>query len=753
MSTHENSSLPNNAADANLMAVRNSSPLDIPEGAWAAAPVLPETESSNKQDLSIYFHALRRRWLVASAIGLVCALMAAVGVWFGIGEQYTASEVLMVRATDPTLVFDTSDSQLPGTSEFDVFRQTQLQHFKNRYVLTAALRNPLLRQYKISEPDAEAWLMDELSVVTPGEAEVMWVSLSDSNPVKARDLVEATVQAYLSEVVSKETNQQVRRLQELQAAQITKKQEVLAARKKYTDAVNEQGASDTHAMSVQQTTAVDLLRVLRMEQMSINAELMRVEGDLTAQKALLANVDQMVISEFEVDDYLKSDIAAREMAIELAFRKMKISEDLAVVQGGAGARHAAQMQNELTQIEADLMDQRDGVRTGIREMRRSQLSQEIVRLESQADNLRNQKTIMAQQVAAQDLRAQDISAMSVELEMARDDLENLSESLKQINRQIEELEVEQKSRPRVERANGPKSQVEQPIYPDNYPTRMALTLLSMVAGLCLPTVGILWWDTRGRRVNTAAEISGGVGLPVLGSVPMIPARVLGQLGAPTPRNQSWRMRLTESADGIAARLLRKADVEKTRVILVTSAVGGEGKTTLATQLAMSLARNGRRTVLVDFDLRRPSFDEIFGLPLGPGLCEVLRGENDLGDTVQPTGTENLSVATAGYWDRGVLSSLANAAAGPLLDELRADYDFVIVDASPILPVADTRYIAQQVDAVILSVFRDISKTPKVQAACELLDAFGVSAVEAVVTGNSAELRDKEMDYEPQVAEQ
>ena len=82
-------------------------------------------------------------------------------------------------------------------------------------------------------------------------------------------------------------------------------------------------------------------------------------------------------------------------------------------------------------------------------------------------------------------------------------------------------------------------------------------------------------------------------------------------------------------------------------------MSGEGKTTLATQLAMSLARAQRRTVLVDFDLRQPTLDGALGLPLGPGICEALRGEGDIMDMVQQTETECLSVVTAGSWNRQV----------------------------------------------------------------------------------------------------
>ena len=92
--------------------------------------------------------------------------------------------------------------------------------------------------------------------------------------------------------------------------------------------------------------------------------------------------------------------------------------------------------------------------------------------------------------------------------------------------------------------------------------------------------------------------------------------------------------------------LRK-DSDDVRVVMVCSAIQGEGKTTLAVQLATRLARTGERTLLVDYDLRRPSIHRIFGMPRGPGVSDCLRNEFDLDQVVHPSDAENLFVVTAG----------------------------------------------------------------------------------------------------------
>jgi capsular exopolysaccharide synthesis family protein len=176
-----------------------------------------------------------------------------------------------------------------------------------------------------------------------------------------------------------------------------------------------------------------------------------------------------------------------------------------------------------------------------------------------------------------------------------------------------------------------------------------------------------------------------------------------------------------------------------RVVLVSSALGGEGKTSLATQLAIRLAQTGEPTLLVDFDLRRPSLHEVFGLPRGPGVCEVLAAETEFGQTVRETDIKNLSIITAGRHLSNALGTLANGATGSLFERARQQYEFVIVDGSPVLPIADARLASQHVDAVILCIRRDVSQTHKVLAACELLAAFGAKRLLAVLTGSDDEM--------------
>lgn len=137
-------------------------------------------------------------------------------------------------------------------------------------------------------------------------------------------------------------------------------------------------------------------------------------------------------------------------------------------------------------------------------------------------------------------------------------------------------------------------------------------------------LAVAWRKARRGRVAAAGDVVHGLRLPLMGNVPAVPPRVLEAKGPLRGRDLHRQGRLAEAVDALRTLLLRGAG-EGPQVFMVTSAVGGEGKTTLAAQLASSLARAWRKTVLIDGDLRKPAAHRRFDVPLEPGLSEVLRG--------------------------------------------------------------------------------------------------------------------------------
>ena len=255
---------------------------------------------------------------------------------------------------------------------------------------------------------------------------------------------------------------------------------------------------------------------------------------------------------------------------------------------------------------------------------------------------------------------------------------------------------------------------------------------SFFAGL----FAVAYLEMQTKKVESADDVPAGLGLRVVGALP-IPAPPEPSRGGATARAEKdryWQTLLLESIDATRTMLVHAAKTEANRVVMIASAVSGEGKTSLTSHLATSLARGGSKVLLIDADLRRPCIHRIFDLPVGAGLSEVLRGEVAAADVINDTAVEDLKVLTAGYCDQKTIRILSQGGLGALFVQFKEQFDFVIVDSSPILPVADALIIAQQVDAVLFSVFRGVSRKTNASAAIQKLESLGVRIFGAVVTG-------------------
>jgi capsular exopolysaccharide synthesis family protein len=171
-----------------------------------------------------------------------------------------------------------------------------------------------------------------------------------------------------------------------------------------------------------------------------------------------------------------------------------------------------------------------------------------------------------------------------------------------------------------------------------------------------------------------------------------------------------------------------------RTVLITSPQKGEGKSVTASNLALTMAQElQRRVVLVDADLRKPSLQHLFGLPPGPGLAEYLTGAVELKDAMRFVPEHNLTVMTAGNAPLNPAELLGSTAMRRLLDHLRTRFDRVILDTPPVLPLADVAILAPLVDGSLIVVRAGVTPKPAIENA---LRAFDSSRLLGVVLNES-----------------
>jgi capsular exopolysaccharide synthesis family protein len=232
----------------------------------------------------------------------------------------------------------------------------------------------------------------------------------------------------------------------------------------------------------------------------------------------------------------------------------------------------------------------------------------------------------------------------------------------------------------------------------------------MVFSLLLAIGAAVLSDVLDNTVRDADELSRAMNVQVLGSLPLVTnwrkkiSPILGPASSSLNLNPSDDITMSGFRESV--RTLRNtlllADIDRrVRSILVTSASPSEGKSTTAIHLSVAHAEQGKKTLLIDCDLRRPSVHRKFGLTVNVGLSNVLLGELSWDAAlVKPEGIPNLDILAAGPPSRQA-SDIVGAGLADLLHKMSPQYDLIIVDAPPMLGFAESLEMSACIDGVLV----------------------------------------------------
>lgn len=238
--------------------------------------------------------------------------------------------------------------------------------------------------------------------------------------------------------------------------------------------------------------------------------------------------------------------------------------------------------------------------------------------------------------------------------------------------------------------------------------------VGLVAGLLIGAALALARAKLDRSVRDPEEAAALVGAPVIATIlrdeSLSKAHVFTRTGSSRTAEEYRQLRNNLQFLNID---------EPPKVIMITSAVPSEGKTTVTINLAVALAEAGHQVAVVESDLRRPLVSQYLDLVEGTGVTNILAGTADVDDVVQQFGN-GVSVIASGPKPPNPGELLASSQMSALLDKLRADHDFVLVDAPPLLPVADASGLAAFADGVLLSVRYGTTRKDQLQQAAAVL---------------------------------
>ena len=234
------------------------------------------------------------------------------------------------------------------------------------------------------------------------------------------------------------------------------------------------------------------------------------------------------------------------------------------------------------------------------------------------------------------------------------------------------------------------------------PRRLYIVISGLLIGT-LVGVGILFLLNRlDDRLETPEDIEEQLEEPILGQLPEVEKKHYKEGYLLLTRMKTHTM-FAESLRGVRSALLLSPEGTSKRMLAVTSAVPGDGKTTFTTNFAVTLALAGNRTLLIDADLRRGNIHGYFEQPLDGGLSEVLQGRLDVKEAVRETGIQNLFFMRAGERPANPSELLIGSATKELIMQLRQEFDYVVFDCPPLTAIDDTFSIAAYLDGLFFVV--------------------------------------------------
>lgn len=672
------------------------------------------------------WHSFRRRWLPAVALGTLLATLAAVSVWFFMPRGYEAVAWLRVSAKSGMLGSGGRDG-----GEYESYRKTQVALIKSPFVLTSALRRPGiadLTTLREEREDPVGWLTRSVQVTAPMESEVVQVRLRGEHAADIAKIVNAVTSAYLEDIVNKERAENLGRRDALEKKYKENMAEMREMRETFNTLARTLGTRDSAEVATQRSLLLDHLGTLR-------SQLSQSQRDLTAIDAELSILDAKARGEIAgedalADEVVESAIIRDPQIVDLGERLAAIEESILFqeqrsARGGNEpavkrlrsqrdqvVRRITERRNELRpQIVAQFALEGVGRRSGqvaespvVLKMRREMLALTVAEISKEFDKVAKEAT--------------ELGKANADLEARRNEIEQLQRVTDQIGIQLEtsSLDLSMPSRVTlIEEAGVPEG--------NDRLFRLMLSSLAGLAGLVLGGGAIVAFEYLRDRLSTTDEVPRRLGVRMLGSLPKVGRS----------RRGSHDGLLAECVDGIRA-LVMQSGRETPKVILVTSAVEHEGKTTFASQLAASLARSDKRTLLLDGDLRNPNSHIALELELGVGLSELLRGEITVDEAVQPTSIDGLFAVTGGQCDYAAVTALSRPELAKVINAYRESFEHIVIDAGPVLAFADALLLGQQSDIAIVATMRDRSRTPLANAAIERLRAVGVRVLGVVMNG-------------------
>ncbi len=695
-----------------------------------AGTAIPKAANGTTPTIPGLLNALKRRWVLATFIGLLVAAMAGVGTWLVLPTgKHQAQAIIKIRGAAAEIGGSRQDDP-------DKFRADQAYIISSRDLINRAVADPAVSGLPtvrdLTEPVKA--IKENLKVASP-TPQILEVSYTGDNPEDVRTILDTLLKKYIDEATSYE--RESRAGKELYLQQQEKKVEEVIEGMEGVIKRQGQGGLTVGPGSGKEKVS----QATRLAESIARTQAEVTEADKQIQDRQLVidafterlKAGKITLDPLDVERLLSIDPRISNLAGQYVRKEAQLA-DVIAKSPTPNSDTIRDLREQVAQLVKDLEAKKVEIRPEVersnKDVSMALFQRKINDLKEKQDSDQLHLTFLRTYVQQLEGLARGMIGSEIAMDQMTKNTDLQKEALQKIRGQILDLQLQKGLPPRVALN---KDGVTVSLNQNTKTNTLVATAAALGSlGLTVLIIGLLEW--RSRRIDGVDQVVTELGMRVVGSVPAFPNKA-SLKAASEGRQANWRFVLNESVNSTRTMLLHSARNQSMQVVMITSATQGEGKTSLTSQLATSMATAGMRTLIVDCDLRNPSINKLFDLALAPGVSEVLCQEVDVSDAVQPTTVPNLWVIPAGQCSNRVISALAQGhQLETLFNRLRGQFDFIIVDSCPVLPVADALLIGQHVDGVLFSIMQDVSQVPKVMNASEKLAQLNILLLGAVVNG-------------------
>ncbi|HEV3384528.1 MAG TPA: polysaccharide biosynthesis tyrosine autokinase, partial [Gemmata sp.] len=756
-------------------------------------PIPPAPTAKSVPTPAGLLNAFKRRWVLATFVGLLTAVAISAAVWLALpGGKHEARGLIDLRDT-------TYELNSKNAENYEDYRKKQIFILKTRDLLNRTVNDPAVASLEmIKSSDDPVRILEEYITVTAAAPSILAVTMKGNYMDDMRVVIDSLMKRYVDDATKSDRIERAEQIRKLEKYLHEEQDRVDGEKRALQRVVSASGATggDTGVLTSELlltrmlelermiTTQTDEITKLESKLKVIEAQLgsfkvtdktlekLRSDGfpdtmydklktikdkEFRNRRSFVDELNKMfakeeldhwrsIVTSSQIPDTQRPDIPEGEVirAINNDVRIVKLVQEHTELTGIYNRESAnatdpetapavqnakERMEKKKAEIEAKKTLIRNDIIESVKSITLLGLQTKVATLEDDIaiaketrDRYKQDHDVLRASRSSMAVSNIDVYQRLKEIEVEQ---QHLAQVRQKINEHQAQKQLDNRARIREDAQALPNNNLNKKIF-------MSSGLGVATFFLVLLIVAFLEWRTR--RVDGVDQVVNELGMRIIGTVPVFPNRANLKTAAEVG-GANWRFALNESINSTRTMLLHTARSQSMQVVMVTSATQGEGKTSLSSQLATSMATAGMRTLIVDCDLRNPSIHKLFDLGLSAGVSEILTQDADPSEAIQPTSIPNLWVIPAGQCSNRVIAALAQGhPLETLFNRLRGQFDFVIVDSCPVLPVADALLIGQHVDGVLFSIMQDISQIPKVVLASEKLNQLNIPLLGAVVNG-------------------